>query len=133
MPISVPELVRNERTISVEIDGQEGEVTYRPGAMTPELEGVLTRASDPAQAVVDVMAELLIGWDVLDENGEVLPTDAETLAALPSSLISEIYRAITADMSDLREMRKNSGGGSRQAASREKHRKSSFSSKPQRS
>jgi hypothetical protein len=133
MPIQIAELLNDERTITVTIGGQEGKVTYRPGAMTPELEMVLSDGRGAPEAVAEVISALLIEWDVLDENGDSYPTDSDSLMTLPSELLAETFRAISMDMVDRREERKNSGGGSPREASKAKRRNGTSFSRPRKS
>lgn len=130
MPIEIEDLLKDERTITVEIGGQEGQVVYRPSAMTPELEMMLNRTS-AVEGVSTVLSELLIDWDVTI-NGEKAPFDYDTLIELPSDVVAGVFRAINDDMADRREERKNSGAGSPREASKAKRRGGSTFSKPPR-
>ncbi len=129
MPIQIAELLNDERTITLTIGGQEGKVTYRPGAMTPELE--MRVSQDTEMAVLEIVSEAVATWDVIGEDGQPIETDVDTLMTLPSEVVTETFKAIMHDLADRREERKNSGDGSPREASKAKRRNGTSFSRPQ--
>jgi hypothetical protein len=125
MPISINDLRREQRTVNFDFLGDQVSVTYRPGAVTPEVEDAMQTAQErerPANGLAEVVSMLLVEWDVLDENGTAIPTDLETCRTLPTEFLSAIVVAIVDDNRAGREDRKNSGGGSARRASSAKSR-----------
>jgi hypothetical protein len=130
MPIRLKDLERDVRTCTVEYEGENAEVTYRPSAYTPFVEDKLQAAIEsnrPSSGVARLLSSVLVGWEVLGEDGEAISTDSETLSALPSAFLFAVINAITEDMGTGREERKNSGGGSPRAASKGTARRGSLS------
>lgn len=132
MPVELQHIVRDERTITIQVSNQEAQVTYRPGAMTPILEMALAESRYAPEAVAEIVSELVIDWEVF-QNGERVPTDMDTLMKLPSELVAETFRAISEDLSNRREERKNSEDGSPQTASKGNRRGGSTFSRPRKS
>lgn len=119
MPISLSALKSGERTLLFEYDGESAEVTYRVSSYTPELEQAVAEKLEsglPASSTAVILAELLIDWDVVDENGERLPTDYATVSRFPMDFLTALLTTISEDQRAAREDRKNSGGGSAQRA-----------------
>lgn len=115
MSIRICDLEKDERTCQVTFEGESAEVRYRPSAYTPAVEDALQSAIEtnrPSGGVAKLLAGILIEWEVLDDEGKCLPTDAETLALLPSRFLFAVINVITADMGAEKEDRKNLGGGS---------------------
>lgn len=94
------------RTITVGWEDESLEVGIRPGRYTGALMERITEASREAEAaeaagdvaaaqkavdlVAEATAEVIAWWDVLDEDGERLPVDAETLNSLPMSFVQHV-------------------------------------------
>lgn len=119
MPISLSALKSGERTFLFEYEEESAEITYRLNTYTPELEQLVADKLEsglPASSTAVILAELLIDWDVVDDNGERLPTDYATLSRFPLEFLTALLTAISGDQRAGREDRKNSGGGSAQRA-----------------
>ena len=115
MPINLGALMSGEHSFTFEWEGETAEITYRTAAYTPALEMEVQRLSDanlPANSTAAALASILIDWDVVDEAGERLGVDVETLSRFPSGFLSGLLAAISAEQRAKREDRKNSGGGS---------------------
>lgn len=120
MPINLAELQNDERTCEVTYEGQTAQVTYRPSAYTPALEDALQTALEsgrPSSGIARLLEGVLLRWELLDENGEELPTTYEVMRELPSAFLVKVINTVTADMQAGREDRKNSGDGSRRKGS----------------
>lgn len=99
MPIRLADLARQVRTITVRFDGIDDALTVRinPHRMTPQKEIAFlaaARADEATRATVELLADVLVGWDLLDDDGRPFPTDAATLGGLPSSLLMATMRAL---------------------------------------
>ena len=130
MPIQIADLMRDERTCTVEYQGESAKVTYRPGAYTPIVEDAFQTAIEtnrPSRGVAEMLAGLLVGWEVLDDDGNEIPVTVKFLVAVSSSFLFAVINAITSDMNAAKEDRKNSAGGSRRAASKGSARRGSLS------
>jgi len=76
-------------------------VTYRPGGFTPETEARLRQYADDQRggaALVALLVDCLVEWDLLDEKGKPLPINAKALSSLPTLFLSRVVQAITEDM-----------------------------------
>lgn len=119
MAIQLSDVLKGERTIDFEWDGEMAEVTYRTAGYTPEVEDAfrgMLETDRPLNAVASVLSKLLVRWDVLDVDGEPLDVDFETLGHFPSEFLNALMVRITEDQGAGREDRKNSDGGSRARA-----------------
>lgn len=119
MPINLSDVLKGERTIEFDWDGETAEVTYRSAGYTPEVEDAFQaklESDRPVSAVASVLSKLLVRWDVLDVDGEALDVDFETLSQFPAEFLNALMVRITEDSNAGRDDRKNSGGGSRARA-----------------
>lgn len=100
MPLDIRSLSARSREISVEYAGEIIRVTYAPAKVTPAWErGFQEALKDEwrTRALVDALAEILVGWD-LTEEGAPLPVTRESLARLPLDLLGAIFSAIMEDL-----------------------------------
>ena len=93
MPISVSELQKNVRTLTVDYDGETVTISYRPGVITPATSDEFNK-----QAAVEQLESLLVSWDLLDEKEKTLPVSKELLDALPARFLAHLMSAIMGDM-----------------------------------
>lgn len=93
MPISLGAARDRIKTIKVEYDGEQAEVSYFPNRMTPALEDDIGEA-DTAREVAAQLSQLIKTWELVDEAGNELPADAETMAQVPSNLMYAIFEQI---------------------------------------
>lgn len=115
MPVRVSNLVRDRRTIQVPVGDEALTITYRPGGITPATEGRLREYSDDQRggaALVALLADCLVEWDLLDDEGQPLPLDTKTLSQLPVIFLGHLAQAITEDMRPNLPSAGNSGAGS---------------------
>jgi hypothetical protein len=117
-------------TIDIPVDGDDAlRVTYRRGIMTPRMQarmalfqdvqhGDTARAAEALAFFCTVYAGLIESWNLTDDDGAPLATDAETLSDVPLDVLTlvarEIGRATSPD--PLRESG-SSNGSSRTGAS----------------
>jgi hypothetical protein len=101
--------------LTIPIDGDEPLiVTYRRAALTPRLQARLadlqrafaaTAGDDAAlppsgeqqYALCELYARLIVGWNLTDDDGEVIPTDAESLADVDYATLSMVSQAIASE------------------------------------
>lgn len=124
--IKIGDLIADERTITVEYQGETAKVIYRPSAYTPIVE---ERAQDeidnnrPGSGLANLLEGMLIRWEVVGEDGEELPPTVEVMREMPVSFLTAMVNAVVEDMNVSREEIKNSGGGSLAGASKGKSRR----------
>lgn len=100
MAIGLKEMRTAEKAAQVTWNGEVVDFAYRPGEFTTEL---LETVSEEANAenvagVAEMMVPLLVWWDVLDEEGNRLPTDLATLKRVPLDFLNKLNDAIGRDM-----------------------------------
>lgn len=128
MPIQLADLMRNQRTVTVDFHGETLDVTYRPGAMTPDLGS--RAAADRNAPIALILSELVSRWDLYEQDAEGnqirVPLTYERLRLLPTQFLVAVQRAINADSYGTEETSKNSGAtsgaGSRPEGNSEKPR-----------
>lgn len=112
MAIQLSQLKANTRTIIVPYYGDTVTVTYRPSVLTPARESAIregVQAGDNAP-MLSAIAEMVIEWDVMGEDGEPLARTPQVLETLPSALLSAIFGEIGEDMSPKARKPRNSFG-----------------------
>jgi len=110
MPLTLAHLKRNTRTLVLEYAGEQVNVTYKPGAMTPALS---LEMADPATnlPVVTVLEQTLVSWDVVDDDMLPLPVTHDTLIMLPSDFLGAVFGALMEDVSVGKPSGATSGAG----------------------
>jgi hypothetical protein len=103
---SVSELVRRERTVKVNVtDAPEDSpgafivcLKYNPSAANLKWYERLRATGDDVSAAIQVMTEVVTGWDLTEKNeaGEELPYEFsdEHMADLPLEVIGKLVTAI---------------------------------------
>lgn len=94
-------VITDQATVSVELGGEPVTVTYRPRAMTPELQERIGAAEGVAgikAALYGPVAELLVSWDVTQDDGTPIDVkDEEALRSIPSQLLLAVLRGVLQD------------------------------------
>lgn len=117
MPIFRNRITQGTRTCVVEYFDEKFSVTYSPGAITPAKEAELAEAriaakeaqeagetptddlARNAEILAERLSEILVSWDVVEEDGTVVPTTLEELKTFPNALLMHVSIAIGEDMS----------------------------------
>lgn len=108
-------VLADERNVTIEIDGEKLAVTYRPSSFTPEVEDAFLSTMDnrrSGNAMAQVLAGMLVGWDLQDEQGSVYPTTEAELRKLPMLFLGQVVEAIMEDIRPNARKRSSSNGGS---------------------
>lgn len=107
MPVSITHLRKNERTVTKDY-GEHGSltITWRPGELTPHDEASISDAVEQGRmstATAEALLRIVVAWDLLDDEGETIPLTSDALAALPSSVLDEVWTIVRNDQSDPKE------------------------------
>jgi hypothetical protein len=96
MAVKITDMMGRTKTIQVEWDGETVDVSYFHNVVTPEhLENVAQAADKEDLSVLGVMLEpVLDWWDILQDDGTRLPTDADTIRRVPMSFLNALNKAI---------------------------------------
>jgi len=113
MPVTLADLTRETRTITLDLAAGTLTVTYAPAAVTPAMLSELLAQEASTETLVQFLVTVLRGWDVVDEGGETLPTDEKTLRALPVLFLNQVMEAISADLTPRPQTHAHSVAGSR--------------------
>lgn len=99
--------VSKANTIEVEFDNEETlKVEYRPASYTPaqlskmraESEAAAENDEDAALSrMVDTMLQLLVSWDLTEDDGTEIPLTREALQHVPLNLFNEVISAVGED------------------------------------
>lgn len=102
MPVKLHNLTEDSREVVVEYGGEECKVTYRPSAFTPNAEEQLRAASKgeggESAVLVSLLSQMLVSWEVLDDSGEPIGTDIDTIKSLPYVFIGAVFEAVSKDV-----------------------------------
>lgn len=115
MPVRVSNLARNQRALTVPIDGETLTISYLPGRLTPAAEDELRAKIDDQRggpALASLLAEMVAGWDLTNDDGSAYPIDEPHLRELPTSFLAVVATAITEDMRPNGPSAVTSGAGS---------------------
>lgn len=97
MPLNLANIKNDKRTLTITTMWGDCEVTYKPSALTPTVEDEM-RAADDTRALIDTLCDMLLAWDVLDDEGEPLPITPAVLSAIPNALLGAIMQGCREDM-----------------------------------
>lgn len=113
MGMTLSKVQAKERTVTVLWDDETVDVGYHPAAVTPALlDSVQEAAKANDIAVIGMMMEpMLSWWDVLDDEGQRLPTDAATIRIIPLAFTMAVLTAVQGDMAPADAEGKGSAAG----------------------
>lgn len=113
MGIKFRDLTKTTKAATVEYQGEKVGFTYKPSAITPQMQLVAIRMqtlgeekgeSAPAEMAalmgdfVGVITNLIASWDVLGDDGSPLPVNREWVSQMPLSFLSALFGAAVEDM-----------------------------------
>lgn len=99
MAVSLRDKMTEAKTIQVEWGPDTVDVSYRPNVVTPALLEEVDEAAkrDDLSSLGVLLEPVLEWWDVLDDEGNRIPTDQGTIRTIPMRFIVLVQRAIEVD------------------------------------
>ena len=107
MPLNVKTLAAKVNPLTTEFAGEEVNLRYRSGIITPEWEQKYKGKPD---GVYQQASEIIEEWDVQGDDGKPFPTDLDSLKTLPVEFIGHIVSACANDLVPNRKTSGRSGG-----------------------
>lgn len=100
MALTLKNLAGKPRTVEVTWEEETAQVTFLPGKMTPEFLDELraTEESQGDKAVVAILSECLVTWELENEDGSPVGTDIHTLRQLPLPFLAHVLNHLQGDM-----------------------------------
>lgn len=100
MSMKLTEVKAKVKQATVVWDDETVDVGYHPAALTPAvLEEVQDAAREENLSVIGTLLEpVLAWWDVLDDDGARMPTDAETIRQIPVPFLMAVLEQVQAAM-----------------------------------
>lgn len=102
MPARLSDLLKDRRTVTVDFgDGVSVRLTYRPSGLTPETEDRIrefTEARRGGAALIELLSDCLVDWDITDDTGNPLPVSPEVLRRLPLGVLAKLAEAVIQDL-----------------------------------
>lgn len=99
MALKISNLAADERTVSFVYAGEDVTIVYRPSKFTPSIaaaaEGVAEQ--EVIERLVGRLADMLVRWDVLDDDGSELPTSEDVIRELPFRFLNTIIMRVAED------------------------------------
>jgi hypothetical protein len=101
-----------QRTVPVTYDGETIQVTFRPAAINTDWQERLQalQRSDRT-GFVELLAEALVAWDIVGDDGQALEPSVELMRRLPIDLLEEIAQAIFESLAPKRRSAERSSAG----------------------
>jgi hypothetical protein len=125
MPINVQKALEATRTTTVTFGDESADVTFYPQRVTKDfVRAYAGNGHDPLDTLTEVLAELVVSWDVVDADDVLIPLEEAALAKVPLEILSAVSRAILQEVvpgeaggatSSSRSSRKGSTGATRQS------------------
>lgn len=113
--MKLSQLLRDERSVTLDVDGESLPITYRPSGITPETEEAFlggTERNRSGGAMASLLSDVLVSWGLEGEDGEPYPIDEDSLRRLPIPFLGDVLGAIFEDMRPNARKRAPSVGGS---------------------
>lgn len=101
MGIKLSQLYHDRANVLVHVDGGVVSVTYRPSKITPILEESIQKRINEQRggaALVELLTESVIDWDLLDNDEKPIPPSREIFEKLPIKFLSLVCQAILEDL-----------------------------------
>lgn len=103
MPLRVSQLKGKERTISVNVEGEEEPIrlTYNPGELTLEISDKIKESLEggfEGDVAGIVLAPILVDWDLLRDDGSPLPCNADEIRRLPLQVLGLLMVGVAQDL-----------------------------------
>jgi len=114
MPLRLGDLYARDVPLTIDVDGEQLNVTYRPSVITGEFIQQFERGTFAEG--YDLLARALVSWDLLGDDNEPLPITEETLAKLPLDAVVLLYRAMIRGARPDPQRAASSNTGSRRGA-----------------
>lgn len=95
MPIQLTTITAETRTVTVTIGGEQLDVTYRAGIVTPAWIDALNLSS--GAGVVAAICETVTDWDLLEADGAHVPITPHRVSQLPRRALITILSALVYD------------------------------------
>lgn len=100
MGIRISNIAKDERTFDYEFGGESATITYRPGVVTTERMDALREVPEDQgdHVICQFLSEILVRWDVEEDDGSMWGTDYASLTRLPLQFIGDVLYAIRSDV-----------------------------------
>ena len=97
--MKLSDLTKKTRTVAVTVDDQEVPVKYRVHVVTPGFLAAVQELDD-LDAIMYQIEQVIVSWDVLDDDGNPIPATKEAILkfGIPLEFLTRVLTAITADM-----------------------------------
>lgn len=95
MPITASNMARNEKTLDVPVADETLTITYYPNLVTSKM---IAQLDDALGGIHVGLASLIKTWDLMDDDGNIIPINADNLEALGLPILLKISQAIARDI-----------------------------------
>lgn len=97
--MKLSDLTKKTRSVAVTVDDQEVPVKYRVHVVTPGFLAAVQEMDD-LDAIMYQIEQVIVSWDVLDDDGNPIPATKEAILkfGIPLEFLTRVLTAITADM-----------------------------------
>lgn len=85
--------------VMVDWYGEQVECEVRPGRLTGDLIFAAEKADTEWAGLEKQVSAVVAGWDIVDEAGQQLPVNSETIATVPALFLGAVIRATVAEVS----------------------------------
>ncbi|HOG46290.1 MAG TPA: hypothetical protein PLJ35_15695 [Anaerolineae bacterium] len=100
------------RTVPVVYDGESIDVTFRPAGVNADWQEHLQGLKkDDQTGYLELLAEVLVAWDILDDDGQQLAPTVELMRRFPTDLLYEVAWAIFESLAPKRKSGERSAAG----------------------
>lgn len=99
--IKLAQLVTKEKTITIDFDGSDIEVTYNPAKFNKAFRAELDANKDEEGSLYDAIEKTVVRWNIMEDQGDsMLKINRTNMENLPTKLLFQLWIAILNDTAD---------------------------------
>lgn len=107
MPVEISKIMNRKHRVVVPFDSERLNVVYRPYSANIERKALeKTDGRWDNASLVYLLNQILIEWDLQDEDGQPYATTIEALEVLPTTLLMQVFQSIAEAMKPKAEKEK---------------------------
>lgn len=99
MPVTVDAVLEETAVVAVPVGEEQLQVTFAPNRYTPDFEEAIEKGAKGSRVLAQMLAGLVVEWDLIGRDGAPYPITEEALAKLGVRFLSRVIEAIVREVS----------------------------------
>jgi hypothetical protein len=98
--IKLSQLASNEKTLTLNFEGTDLEITYKPGMFNKAFRAELDANKDNEGSLYEAIEKTVIKWNIVDDNEKMIPIKRDVMENFPTKMLFQVWIAILEDTAD---------------------------------